>query len=77
MPNVEIAENKLKEVGIKIKELRIKQGYTSYEQFAIEHNLSRMYYWKVEKGQNITLAYLFKLLDIFKVSPQDFFKDMQ
>jgi len=63
--------------GEGIKELRIKNGFTSYEQFAIEHDLSRMYYWKVEKGQNVTVGYLFKLLDIFKITPEDFFKGMK
>lgn len=47
----------LKKVGSKIKELRIEAGYNSYETFAIEFDLSRRYYWGVEKGRNLTLEF--------------------
>ena len=31
----------LKKLGKRIKEIRIAKGYTSYEYFAYEHNISR------------------------------------
>jgi transcriptional regulator with XRE-family HTH domain len=65
-----------RKIGDKIKHLRKLSGYTSYENFALEYELSRMYYWQVENGRNISLEYLFNLLNIFKISPKDFFSDI-
>jgi DNA-binding XRE family transcriptional regulator len=60
-------------IAKKIKALRIKNGYKSYEHFAHDHNLQRMSYWRLEKGSNLTLKTLFKVLDIHHVSVEDFF----
>jgi len=38
-----------KEIGNKLKNLRVKNGYSSYENFAVEHELSRMQYWRMRK----------------------------
>lgn len=63
-----------KEIGNRLKSLRVKSGYSSYENFAVEHELSRMQYWRIEKGlTNITLRSLIKLLNIHKISIEDFF----
>lgn len=62
-------------IGLRIKELRIKQGYTSYENFAIEHDFARRYYWSVEKGQNISMEYFFKILNALKTTPEKFFQN--
>ena len=52
----------LLEIGEKLKKLRIKKGYTSYETFALDNELSRMQYWRIEKGlTNITIRSLMKL----------------
>lgn len=68
-------EEVLKEIGIRFKKLRELENYTSYEHFAIENNLSRMHYWKIEKGKaNITIRTLLNLLSIHQCSVEDFFK---
>ncbi|MBT6745401.1 MAG: XRE family transcriptional regulator [Flavobacteriales bacterium] len=62
------------EIGLRLKMLRIKGGFTSYEHFAIEHELSRMHYWKIEKGlANITIRTLTNLLHIHNYTIEDFF----
>lgn len=67
-------ENVLKEIGEKLRKLRIKKGYSSYESFAIDNELSRMQYWRIEKGlTNITIRSLLKILEIHKISLEDFF----
>ena len=38
-------------IGVRIRELRIQAGYTSYENFAFEHDLSARYYWGGKKGE--------------------------
>jgi DNA-binding XRE family transcriptional regulator len=69
-------ENTLKRVGEKLKQLRIDAGYTSYENFAWDYDLSSRYYWGVEKGRNISLTYLIKILEIHKISIEDFFIEL-
>jgi transcriptional regulator with XRE-family HTH domain len=65
----------LKEIGERLKSLRIKKGYKSYESFAIDHDLSRMQYWRIEKGlTNLTFRSLINLLNIHKISIEDFFR---
>ena len=64
----------LLEIGERLKLMRLKKGFTSYEHFAIEHDLSRMHYWKIEKGKaNITIKTLVKLLDLHGCSIEEFF----
>lgn len=66
----------LKEIGQKLTDLRKKNGHTSYETFAIEHNLSRMQYWRIEKGKtNITVKSLVRILNIHGVKIDDFFRE--
>lgn len=68
---------RLEKVGDKIKDLRIKKGYTSYEQFAFDHNLPRSGYGDHENGKNMTLASLIRLLDIHEISLNEFFKSFK
>ena len=66
----------LKEIGYRVRKLRIKAGYTSHESFAISHDLSRMQYWRIEKGiANITIKSLLRILEIHKLTLSDFFSD--
>ncbi len=65
----------LGEIGERLKKLRIAKGYTSYETFAVDHDLSRMQYWRMEKGTaNLTIKSLKKLTDIHGISLEEFFK---
>lgn len=72
----EFTDERLHKIGSKLKEIRIQKGFGSYVAFAIEHELGRNYYWEVEKGRNVTLQYLFKILDIHDIRPAEFFKDI-
>ena len=64
----------LKEIGDRLRFLRLKKGYTSYETFAIDNNLSRMQYWRIEKGlTNITVRSLMNLLKIHNLTIEEFF----
>lgn len=66
----------LKKIGAKLKRLRQDAGYSSYESFAMENELSNRYYWSAEKGQNLSLLYLMKILQIHKITIEEFFKDL-
>lgn len=64
-------------VGERIKALRISAGYRSYEVFAWENNLSRIQYWKMEKGTNCTLKSLHKVIKAHNMTYQDFFDSIE
>lgn len=70
-----ITESKeLEKIGKKLEALRVRNGYKSYEDFAIKNDLSRMQYWRIEKGKtNITLRSLIVILNIHNISLEDFF----
>lgn len=56
-------------------QLRVKNGYKSYESFALENDLSRMQYWRIEKGKtNLTIKSLKRILDIHGITVEEFFR---
>jgi hypothetical protein len=65
----------LKKVGNRIKQLRIKAGYASYEVFAFENNINRTQFGRYEKGEDLRISSLFKVLQALKVTPKEFFSD--
>ena len=68
----------LKKIGETLSDLRRKKGYDSIKEFAQDHNLSMIQYWRVEKGKaNITVKTLTQLLAIHKMTIGDFFCTMQ
>lgn len=73
----EILSNLLERVGAKLTDLRKQKGYTSHEDFAFDHDIPRVQYWRIEKGKtNLTLKSLIKLLSIHKVSVEEFFQSL-
>jgi transcriptional regulator with XRE-family HTH domain len=61
-------------IGSKLTQLRKKNGHKSYESFAVENNLSRMQYWRIEKGKtNLTIKSLVRILDIHGITIEEFF----
>lgn len=85
MPEKKVIENKKKKpvdkrlrmIGEKLHELRVKSGYTSSESFANQFDLSRVHYWRIEKGTNLTIESLVRILDIHKISLKEFFDDFE
>ena len=60
----------------KIKKLRIEKGFTQ-DFIADKLNITRSAYQKWESGNTYAWAkYLDKLLDIFKMTPKEFFSDI-
>jgi transcriptional regulator with XRE-family HTH domain len=61
-------------LGKRMKELRLKKGFGSYEAFAYENGLSRVLYGHYEKGMgNITYKNLLKVIRALGVSMEEFF----
>jgi transcriptional regulator with XRE-family HTH domain len=67
----------LKKIGERLKFYRKKAGYSNYEYFAYENNISRPQYGKYEAGANIQLNTLYKILKALKVTPEEFFKGIE
>ncbi|MDG2397040.1 MAG: hypothetical protein P8M03_05245 [Flavobacteriaceae bacterium] len=65
-----------KSIGTKVKELRLQAGYKSYEVFAWDNRISRIQYWKMEKGTNCTLKSLQKVISIHDLDMIDFFNSL-
>jgi transcriptional regulator with XRE-family HTH domain len=73
----EVLLNLQKRIGLKLTELRKKKGYTSHEDFALDHDIPRVQYWRIEKGAtNVTLKSLVKLLAIHKLTVEEFFNNL-
>jgi transcriptional regulator with XRE-family HTH domain len=66
----------LKKIGERLKKYRKEAGYSNYEYFAYEHNISRPQYGKYEAGANIQLNTLIRILEHLNVSMEEFFKGM-
>jgi transcriptional regulator with XRE-family HTH domain len=62
-----------KKIGAKIKALRIEKGYTSYEDFAYENDISRSQFGKYERGTDMRISSLVKILLALDVDIEDFF----
>jgi hypothetical protein len=66
-------EELLINLGVIFRQLRIKKGYSSAEQFSYDFDLNRTAYWR-ENGENITMLNFIKLCTIYDVSPKEIFE---
>lgn len=70
-------EIRLKSIAQKLKKIREDKGFTSAETFANEKEINRVQYWRMEKGNNITIKSLINVLDKHKMTLSEFFSDIQ
>lgn len=68
-------EDDLKKLADRIRSLRIKKGYSNYENFAFEHDIARAQYGKYEKGEDLRYSSLLKVIRALGVSVQEFFSE--
>jgi transcriptional regulator with XRE-family HTH domain len=69
------AEKEMKLLGLRIKELRKKKGYTSYETFANEHDIHRVQWGRYELGQDLYFSTLVKVIKVLNVTIEEFFSE--
>lgn len=62
-------------LGKRIKQLRIAKGYSSYEYFAYEHNISRAQFGRYEKGEDLRYSSLLKVIRAFDITLEEFFNE--
>lgn len=76
MKEKEEVDPRIKVIAEKLKQLRKDKGYKSYETFAWDNDLNRVQYHRMEKGENFTMKSLLKILDVHKLTLQEFFADI-
>jgi hypothetical protein len=70
-------DRRILKMAEKLRKMRIEKGFTSYDSFAWDNDLSRIHYWRIEKGSNFTMQTLLKILDIHKITLEEFFKGIE
>ncbi len=65
----------LKKLGKRIKDLRIKNGYSNYENFAFEHDIPRAQFGRYENGEDLRFTSLLKVIKAFDISVNEFFSE--
>jgi transcriptional regulator with XRE-family HTH domain len=68
-------DEQLQKLGERIKQLRIAKGYTSYEYFAYDHNISRAQFGRYEQGQDLRFSSLVKICNAFGMTLDEFFNE--
>ncbi|MGQ0829921.1 MAG: helix-turn-helix transcriptional regulator [Bacteroidota bacterium] len=68
-------DNELLKLANRIKALRVKKGYTSYEYFAYEHNISRSQFGRYEKGEDLRYSSLLRVAKAFGMTLEEFFSE--
>jgi hypothetical protein len=65
----------LQKLGQRIKSLRIQKGYTSYEYFAYDHDISRAQFGRYEKGEDLRFSSLLRVIKAFDMTLTEFFSE--
>lgn len=68
-------EHQIKNLGARIKQLRIAKGYTNAEFFAYDHKINRSQYGKYERGEDLRFSSLVRIIQIHNLSLPEFFSD--
>ncbi len=65
----------IKKLAKRIKFLRIKKGYSSYENFAFENGIHRAQYGRYEIGTDIQYTSLIRIAKAFDMTLEEFFSE--
>ncbi len=65
----------IKLLGKRIRSLRLKAGYTSYEIFSYEHNIQRAQFGRYERGTDMRFTSIVNIAKIFGMTIEEFFSE--
>lgn len=68
-------KEEINKLGKRIKHLRKKMDYTSYEDFAFDKGFPRAQYGRYETGTNIRYKSLLRLVKAFDMTLEEFFSE--
>ena len=71
----EYLDKKLKEIGIKIRQLRSSEN-SNYEAWAYLNGVNKVSLSRLERGENVTMKLLITILQKLDVSLEKFFKHL-
>lgn len=72
---VEIDERdvRFKEIGLRIKQLRLQHGYSNSEKAAFSLDVNRICWYRAESGKPQSVKSLLRYLTLFNTTLQEFF----
>ena len=65
----------LHKLAQRIRQLRIKKGYSNYENFAFDHEIPRAQYGRYENGKDLRYTSLIKVIKALDVTIEEFFSE--
>ena len=65
----------MKELGQRIRNLRIQKGFTSHEIFAYEHDFNRVQFGRYERGEDLRFSTLVRIIHAFDMTIDEFFSE--
>ena len=68
-------QEELKKLGNRIKDLRVKAGFTNYEYFAYKHEIPRAQFGRYERGEDLRYTSLLKVIKALGISIKEFFSE--
>lgn len=72
-----LEQERLNAIAMKIKDLRIEAGFSGHRQFADEYDMQAKQYWRIESGKNFTMLTFLRILEIHKITLEEFFKGLE
>jgi len=69
------SDEQLMKLGKRLRDLRIKKGFSSLEIFAYEHSFGRAQYGRYELGKDLQFTTLIRLVNCFDMTLSQFFSD--
>lgn len=66
----------LSAIGGKMQEVRKREGYKNYETFAFENEIPRTQYGRYERGHDLKVSSLLKVLHALDIKPSEFFREI-
>ena len=68
----------LEKIGARLKELRLKKGFSSARKFAGECEMEARIYWRIEHGKSdFKYTTLKRILKVLNLSVSEFYQDLQ
>lgn len=65
----------LQKVGTRIRELRLAKGERIADKFALENDINRVQYGRYERGEDLRLSSLLRVLNALDVPANEFFAE--
>lgn len=67
----------LEKLAARITQFRKDRGYSSFEKFAYDHNISRAQWGRYEKGQNLRFSSLVTVAEALQIPLDTLLKDFE